>query len=276
MTEPTTGSGFRRIDLFVAVVSLAIVIPACNSGVDRVREAAARSQSSNNLKMMCIGMQSIASRNQGLLPPSAGVFDSPPRGRVDSTIFFHMLPDIEQDNVYNAHWREPSNVPATTTIKTFCAPLDPSNPGVNTNLTSYASNAAVFGLKDGGSTRFPAAFNEKGTANSILFMERFAVASGTRHTWYGRDDLENYLYPPAAGAPAITNARDAAKIPAPQFGVAPDAARNDTAHAFSSNVLLVAMADGSIRNITTAVSQGNPSAWSWACTFSQGPPPAGW
>jgi hypothetical protein len=283
VTEPTPGSGFRRIDLVVAVVSLALLIPACKEATDKVRSAAANSQSRNNLKQMAIAMHGIASRRNGLLPPSAGTFPGwrdldggeekgPMQRGPHASIFVHMLPDIEQDNMYNLYLAGPDRIPDTSTIQTFCAPHDVTNPGVNTALTSYASNAAVFGLKDGGSTRFPAAFAMKGTSNTILFVERYAVASGMRHTWFGRADCENYLYPPAAGEPAPVQPGQPANLPPPQFGVAPEAARNDTAHAFNPSAVQVALADGSARTVTPS----NATAWSWACTFNNAPQPTGW
>jgi hypothetical protein len=283
MTEPTPGSGFRRIDLFVAVVSLAILIPACKEATEKVRESAARSQSSNNLKQMGIAIHTIATTMNGLVPPSAGTFrnwsdlergdeKAAVKPGPNSTIFFHILPAIEEDKIYRLHQANPGGIPDSTAVRPYCAPLDPTNPGANTALTSYASNAAVFGLKDGGSTRFPAAFNMKGMSNTILFMERYAVASGTRHTWFGRADQENYLYPPAAGEPAPVNVGLPANLPPPQFGVAPEAARNDTAHAFGGSVLLVGLGDGSSRTLTPS----SVSAWSWACTFNNAPPPSGW
>jgi hypothetical protein len=48
------------------------------------------------------------------------------------------------------------------------APLDRTNPGKNTTLTSYASNAALFGLQDGGSARYPKDFNKRGTSNAVI------------------------------------------------------------------------------------------------------------
>src|SRR5262249_43758816 len=173
---------------------------------------AARTQSTNNLKQMGLAMHGIASRTEGLLPPSFGVF---PQGATiqgtnnpfNFSIFVHMLTDIEQDNVYRAiqGGGAAGTAAQNATIKTFVAPLDSTNPG-NSNVTSYASNAAVFGITGGGSTRFPAQFNTKGTSNTVLFMERFAVtsvASTPRHTWATAGFYFNSVY--NAQIPGNTN-----------------------------------------------------------------------
>jgi hypothetical protein len=285
MTHPPPRRGFSRADVAVSVAVLVaafgVLIPACSKAQKVVDGDMARDWSVNNLKQMCLGVQELASRTGGILPPSVGTF--PGMNGPNSSIFFHILTDIEQDEVYITYRQDPTKVPETRNIKTYCAPLDQSNPGVNTNLCSYASNAQVFGLKDGGSVRFPTAFNAKGTSNTILFMERYAVvgAPGTRHTWNGRRDRENYLYPAAANVAAHE------QIAAPQFGVAPSDASDETAHTFRGTILLVGLADGSVRKLRSDVVRPLiydewqvATVWAWACTLD-GPlgkakVPAGW
>jgi hypothetical protein len=196
-----------------------------------------------------------------------------------------MLPYIEQDNVYKTYQKEPTKVPDTMLIKTFVAPLDPTNSG-KTALTSYASNANVFGVDVGfATTRLPAAFRVKGTSNTILFMERYAkVGDKGSHYWYDTGATRTYLYPHVKGKIAWTSIVD------PQFAplAKGDKVSDDTAHGFQRRVLFVGLADGSVRAVDDSVTKTfkvkgidpDPTTWQWACNIlgglNEAPPPPGW
>jgi hypothetical protein len=152
-----------------------------------IRVAAARQQSTNNLKQMGIGLHGLATRTEGLWPPAVGAW---PGGQgPKSTIFFHILPDIEQINVYNQFQKDPTKIPDSIVIKTYVSPSDPSNDGKSA-LCSYASNGAIFATVDGGSCRYPAMFNAKGTSNTILFFEHYARPAANADG----STLSNYWY----------------------------------------------------------------------------------
>ncbi len=209
-------------------------------------------------------------------------------------------PDIEQGNLFVKYNAPNTVVPSQTattceSVKTYCAPLDASNPGTSATigLTSYASNAAVFGVSDGGTARYPAQFNAKGTSNTVIFFERFASTGtptpNTIHYWRTANanvlnlPPTNYVY-----APYISGFM---RIPDPTFGLtfnSVPAARDATAHAFTSSSFQAGLADGSARSCTTAVTGSFPVAgvpggatiWSWACIVNgpigNAPTPSGW
>jgi len=308
--------GFTLIELLVVIAIIAVLIGLLLPAVQKVREAAARSQSTNNLKQMGVAIHGIASRMEGLTPPSYGNFPSS-SGPLGS-LFCHILNDIEQDNIYNKYKSTVVNVNGflnagtAQTIKTFAAPLDLTNPGVNSSLISYASNAAVFGYSpgngtaaapNGGATRFPAMFNTKGTSNTVMFMERFAVvgnSASTTHYWNagsltsgGGGAGSSWVY--ASWYNAGTGAGTG--IYPPIFGQNPTAPTapastttlDGTADGFNATTCQVGLADGSARSITVAVDNrgpGNnvlsnpPTAWQWACSVtgpaSTVPQPSGW
>ena len=298
----STRHGFTLAELLVVIAIIAILIALLLPATRRVGDASARSQSVNNLRQMGLGMHGIASRTEGRLPNSVGHF--PDTGGPYASIFGHMLTDIEQDNVYNAYIKAGAAVPTTLTIRTFCAPLDPTNPGVNTNSCSYASNAAVFGVPgqgspttapDGGYARFPKTFATKGTSNTVLFVERFAGPTGPGgggpFTWDGTGTTAgaagtNFVYASAFGG--------ADTVILPIWGANPSAAPDGlalTANGFNGPTCLVGVADGSARTVTkgvTAVSTRTTSdgvkisttAWYWACAIEgdHAAPkvPAGW
>ena len=246
---------------------IALLIGLLLPAVQKIREAAARTYSSNNLKEIGIAVDGMANTYNGLMPPSTGQF--PARGP-DSTIFFHMLPYIEQHNVYKTYMKDPTKVPDTLTIKQYCAPNDATNPGVGSALTSYASNAQIFGLDSAAPAKMPAIFALKGRSNTIIFMERYAKPDPkTSHAWYDTGATRTYVYPIAKGAIPWSSILD------PQFDPSGHNAKiiDETAQSFSPKVLLVGVADLSVRAVsptivTTFKVKGvvpDPSAWQWAC-----------
>jgi hypothetical protein len=323
MNGPEYRRGFTRIDLSVGLVialaCLSVLLPACSKsanterqkedednlrelgegthkmfdqmpGNHRIRVAAARTASTSNLKQMGISVENIASVYNGLLPPATGQF---PANGPDSTIFFHMLPYIEQNNAYQAYRDNPKAIPDSMAIKVFCSPCDPSI-DAKSALCSYAANAAVFGTTNGGSTRYPAQFLNKGTSNTILFVEHYAkpvvnADGGTvSNYWYSPSTA---LYP-AAGNFQNPNAWQAIKnaqfdVPYDGDDPRPD---NSTAQGFLTKTMTVGLADGSTRVLTKDVTKivtfpvGNDrlraSAWQWACcvsgTLNDAPTPEGW
>jgi prepilin-type N-terminal cleavage/methylation domain-containing protein len=309
--------GFTIIELLVVIAIIAVLIGLLLPAVQKVREAAARSQSSNNLKQMGIALNGLATRTEGLLPPAAGTWTG--TTGPNASLFAHILPDIEQDNLYKKY--VPANplgttpfANATESVKTYNAPLDASNPGTvaNPGLTSYAANGAVFGTTNGGTARYPAQFNAKGTSNTVVFFERFGSTGGSSigtganiHYWRlsNKNPLVigmntqggfgvNHLYVNYAGGTASVQ-------PNPTFGVTfnnitnttPAPGTSDiTAHGFSSSSFQCGLADGSARSVSNAANgtftaTGPPvltniTIWSWACIVNgpigNAPTPSGW
>jgi hypothetical protein len=287
MRSTARRAGFARRDLTVGLFALvlcsALLVPACSSSVSTEQ---ARARSNNNLRQIGLAVQNLAPVYNGLLPPAAGMFPGSTMGESpNGSFFYHLLPFIEQDNLWKAHRQNPAGVPNDVPVAVYVADDDPSVAGGPKGVTSYASNAAVFTLTDGGAARFPAVFNEKGTANTIIVMERFALVGkpGTAHLWASIGKTENYLYPPKAPF----RPTDPSTIAVPQFDVSPGDASDTAPHAFRDGKIQVLLADGSTKLLTSGVTNTftygeNKKApiWAWACSvqgdITNTRTPAGW
>jgi prepilin-type N-terminal cleavage/methylation domain-containing protein len=286
--------GFTLIELLVVIAIIAILIGLLLPAVQKVREAAARMTSSNNLKQMSLALHNIASTYDGKLPPAYGGFTPAPDANwqvsgSEGSIYYHLLPFIEQDNMfksavtnaatganlgYQLDW---ANKPRL--VKTFIAPLDPTNPGVDNTKpwSSYRTNGLAFCDPPGDQTswqgpRLPASFSD-GTSNTVSFAEAYGhVPAMTGDSqWFatmnngscpngGRCNGPVYF---VAGPPGYTT---------PPFYSGPP--QNVTTYgdllkpdAYTAGICQVGLMDGSVRRVTVGVS---PQTWYYANHPSDG------
>lgn len=158
---------FTLIELIVVIAIIGVLIGLLLPAVQAVRAGAARTQSANNLRQIGLGMNNAALNYNGEMPPAIGLY--PKGGATLGTFFFHLLPFIEEDNIYN---NPPGgSLGVVNNVKTYVAPLDSSNTGGG--LKSYACNALLFQPGN----KLPAKFGTKGTSKTIICMERFANSS---------------------------------------------------------------------------------------------------
>jgi prepilin-type N-terminal cleavage/methylation domain-containing protein len=93
-------SGFTLIELLVVIAIIAVLIGLLLPAVQKVREAANRAKCKNNLKQLGLALHSVQD-TQGRLPPMAASFG----GAYYAPLFFHLLPYIEQTNLWQgAHY----------------------------------------------------------------------------------------------------------------------------------------------------------------------------
>src|SRR5262245_61569378 len=169
--------GFTLIELLVVIAIIAVLIGLLLPAVQKVREAAARAKSQNNLKQIALAVHNFNDAYQGKLPALTDLGTGAPTGWGYQSLFFNILPYIEQDNVYRVFQRQTPALYARSTgtpqgaaktiIPTYLSPADstassgttmrlstlpaitgaPSNTAISNAdyaTTSYAANGMVF------------------------------------------------------------------------------------------------------------------------------------
>jgi Protein of unknown function (DUF1559) len=242
-------SALTLFQLLVLLALLAFVLGLLLPAVARIRSAAARTQSMNNLKQLALALH-ICNDTYRQMPPIVGVF--PGGAPAQGTLHFYLLPFIDQDNIYrNAQGYVWKNNTYSVAVPTFQSPDDTS---VAPNYryqgwlatTNYAGNWMVF--KKGGAS-IPASFPD-GTSNTLVFAERYQMCNGNPSGW-GYPSL--YYWAPVFGYYSYG-----------KFQHQPKQEECNPALAQSLNPagIIVAMGDGSVRTVSPTIS---PRTW-WLVT----------
>jgi prepilin-type N-terminal cleavage/methylation domain-containing protein len=275
--------GFTLIELLVVIAIIAILIGLLLPAVQKVREAAARTQSTNNLKQMTLALHNANDTYQKM-PPALGYYPNASFNGSQwgapaqhATIQYFLLPFIEQAPLSNANnWAWSLDAGPNgwgserqQVVKTYFAPGDPTVPATgqmswgNWGASSYAANALVFNGPSqwgNGNANPPVArlgpWFSDGTSNTIAFMEKMAVCPNSAKGWAYENGSCGDQW-----SPCLMNGTY--NITYPQFNVTSVNCSYQNPQGFGSYGLLVSMCDGSVRIVNSGVSN---YSWSAALT----------
>jgi prepilin-type N-terminal cleavage/methylation domain-containing protein len=128
-------AGFTLIELLVVIAVIGVVVGLLLPAVQKVREAAARTQCSNNLKQLGLAAQNYASTYDNALPALTSDLARPRYGAYNGGILFTLLPYLEQQELFQAGvtanaTSTPPQIPGVQA--TWAVPIPPSTIAVYT------------------------------------------------------------------------------------------------------------------------------------------------
>ena len=302
MSNKNQRTAFTLIELLVVIAIIAILIGLLLPAVQKVREAAARAQCSNNFKQLGLAVQNYAGVYGDQLPPVNFLMVT---GTINAqgSAHYALLPFIEQGNVYNLYNQNASNPgylgALSVPIKNFACPSDSTqsnglanggNKSGQWGLSCYSYNLVLFGgsynavntTLGRSATSYKIGNIPDGSSNTVGLGEQ----TGAYPAYYGAGGYggaEPYntwawpatplttggTYGPYSPDPAYLPGGSlyGSNYPMPQCGINPmqsDPTRFQSSH---TGLILVGLMDGSVRPITSGVSQYN---WNLALNPADG------
>jgi prepilin-type N-terminal cleavage/methylation domain-containing protein len=296
--------GFTLIELLVVIAIIAILIALLVPAVQKVREAAARTQINNNLKQCSLGVHSYHDVYKVFPPASykAGMFSNVTNAN-GVPFSEHLMPYVEQLPLAQQLLNNGTGVPPTgtwTSIPPFQAPLDlttsdwlrvqnfAANLRVFTDIGSSASATAVMipfaSNFQTCSTSLGRTFTD-GTSNTLMFATRFGFSGGIGSNGGGSGTPNScwdvlvmgsggayFAGVPATSGPTQTTINGGWMI-APtlsQAALGNTSGVTSTPQAYDIGGLQVSLCDASARVVYPTIS---PFTWTIACQPNDGFPP---
>lgn len=268
------------VELLVVIAILAVLIALLIPAVQKVREAALRTQSMNNLKQITLALHTYADTYRGGLPNKVGY--NAVAHVEDRSHFMALLPYLEQGQLFQAY---KSKYSGNGLGNEFVIPvyLDPADPSIEDEqgVCSYAANAALF--ETGARLRRVS----DGLSNTVAYAEHYTInCGGSAYSWFQSYNAFYFPQPHPLGyklvrratfadqeygdvVPVTKGATTQASVPGLTFQVGPAVGVGcdpRIPQAPYAGGMPTAMADGSVRVLAPSVSE----ATFWAAVTPRG------
>jgi type II secretory pathway pseudopilin PulG len=269
-------AGFTLVELIFVVAVIVLLIGLLVPAVQKVREAAAQTQTHNHLMQIALALHAVNDAT-GQLPPPTGKF-----GQVDATLHVHLLPYLEQDNLYRQIvGGMPLPQQQAAEIPIYRSPQDPTLSSQSNGTISYAANLRAFdkaGVAMGkagfqtafkpsglGGSSIPDTFPD-GTSNTISFTTMYSECTAPVFFTNACQGGSS----PFFGCRANNQPASSTKVAGQIFQNQPlvtDCNPDWTPQGYSSRGISVALFDGSVRQVFAAI---RPVTWAAACQPNDG------
>jgi prepilin-type N-terminal cleavage/methylation domain-containing protein len=291
VTHPRSAArvAFTLVELLVVIAIIAVLIGLLLPAVQRAREAANVTQCTNNEKQLMLAVHLWGDSYNGTLPPSNfyQVVNAMTGNAAQGSAFYAMLPFYEQSTIFKAYTQDipdPGYLSCEfTPIAVHCCPSDPTIHGgigslaPNYAIGNYSLNLALFGAQgtdnvQGAISPYVLGQIPNGMSNTIGIVEASGCFPGfpsidpttglpnSFMVWWlpAYPNTIGPYWPDDDQLPGAQNYTGQYALP--QMGINPVQANPNLCQSYHTS-MNVALMDGSVRKVSTGVSQ---QTWSYA------------
>jgi len=238
--------GFTLIELLVVIAIIAILIGLLVPAVQRVREAAARTATMNNLSQVAKAVH-LCHDQFKKFPPYYGVYGAK---TTPLTFHVHVLPFVDQGPLY-------SNPVPTGVVPAYLSSMDPTQTNNGANACNFPVNIRLFYTQGGLGTlapatalvypKMPGSFQD-GVSQTLLFATKYMNCGSNGGSFWLDPGLNGVSSPTAATFGVSMGLWQ----PAPTGSSCVPTA--GTAISFTVQAIQIALCDASVRSVSTGVS----------------------
>jgi prepilin-type N-terminal cleavage/methylation domain-containing protein len=279
-------TAFTLIELLVVIAIIAVLISLLLPAVQAAREAARRTQCTNNQKQLLLGIHNFSINTKDQLPPVNFIQAVGKTNAAVGSGHYAILPFLEEGTVFNTYTQDRPDSGFTgaqlVPLNVFVCPSDPTtNAGLAAGgrlagkiaTCNYSYNLALFGANDAFKTM--GKFSQctigtipDGSSNTIGLVEQSGYYPGQNgnsdpttgtNEFYTSWPYPAYLntfgphYPNPDELPGQINYK--ALYALPQCGVAVNLADPNTCQSYHPGRMDVGLMDGSVRVIKASINQ---------------------